>query len=439
MTRSANKYMKPIIVETCLNTKRSLTRAHPWPLLGQRAGVRAGVVPTRPAFHRIISLLAVLALAGALKLHAAGTNFNSGSDGHLGALNVTTDTTLDLPPDGIFHYTTITVAGGATLRFNRNALNTPVYLLATGDVTISGTIDVSGGSPNGRTPGPGGPGGFDGGWGGNGGTGFGGTGIGGDGLGPGGGNHSLNVCCCYYHSWGGAFATVNSAGSGNTYGNSLCVPLIGGSGGAGTDGNPGGGGGGGGGAVLISSSSRIDLYGVVYARGADTYPGPGSGGAVRLVAPLVTGNGGIDTLGGYRGNCGWYGGTGRSRIDCLDGFAVRSLHANNSVSSRGSQMFVFPPYTNRLDIIEAAGRLISEGSTNGVVITLSAGSNPTNNVVVQARGFTNDVPIRLVVTPNDRASTSYDVTLAMTNNPSRLAVPVVLPIDSTVRVHVWTR
>ena len=32
-----------------------------------------------------------------------------------------------------------------TLRFNRNPNNAPVYRLATGDVTISGTIDVSGG------------------------------------------------------------------------------------------------------------------------------------------------------------------------------------------------------------------------------------------------------------------------------------------------------
>ena len=362
-------------------------------------------------------LLLALTLANTLHLRADGTNFNSGSDGHLGALNVSSDTTLDLPPNGIFHYTTISISGG-NLTFNRNALNTPVYLLATGDVTINGNIDVSAGGNSGRTPGQGGPGGFDGGWGGFGGTGFGGTGVGGDGHGPGAGKHN------------GATTHGGYATGPYSYGNSLIVPLIGGSGGAGEDGNPGRGGGGGGGAILIASNTRITVNGTIYANSTCPYY-CGSGGAIRLVAPVVTGNGTLQTYG--------YAYNGRSRIDCLDCFAVRSLHANNTVSTRGAQMFVFPPYTNKLDIIEAAGQVIPEGSTNGVTITLATGANPTNNVVVQARGFTNDVPIRLVVTPNDRASTSYDVTLVMTNNPSRLAVPVVLPIDSTVRIHVWTR
>ena len=217
---------------------------------------------------------------------------------------------------------------------------------------------------------------------------------------------------------------------GSAYGNSLIVPLIGGSGGRGGDGSPGLGGGGGGGAVLVASTTRITANGLILARNyCSQYCG--SGGAIRLVAPVATGSGVLDTYG--------YVYHGRSRIDCLDGFAVRSLVARYTVSSRGSQMFVFPPYTNRLDIIEAAGQVIPEGATNGVVITLSVGANPTNNVVVQARGFTNDVPIRVVVTPNDRASTSYTMLLVMTNNPSRLTVPVVLPIDSTARIHVWTR
>src|SRR5881396_1143744 len=114
--------------------------------------------------------------------------FSSGSTGADGALNVTSNTTLDLPPDGIFNFTTITVDSGATLRFNRNPLNTPVYLLAKGDVVIDGTIDVSGGnrsdypaSPSGASPGMGGPGGFDGGFAESQGI------YAGDGQGPGGG------------------------------------------------------------------------------------------------------------------------------------------------------------------------------------------------------------------------------------------------------------
>ena len=183
-------------------------------------------------FHEIsmklrlfISRTAFLALSVAIPALAENTNFLSGSDGSYGALNITSNTTLDLPTNGIFNCTTISVASGTTLRFKRNPLNTPVYLLATGDISIDGAIDVSGGSPNGRIPGAGGPGGFDGGWGGYGGTGFGGTGLGGDGQGPGGGK---NANC----SRGASFATQGGTGT-TPYGNSLLVPLIGGSGGAG--------------------------------------------------------------------------------------------------------------------------------------------------------------------------------------------------------------
>ncbi|NKB24261.1 MAG: hypothetical protein GKR87_07785 [Kiritimatiellae bacterium] len=86
------------------------------------------------------------------------TNFNSGSTGSDGALNVTVNTNIDLPPDGIFHFTTINIAQNVTVTFNRNTLNTPVYLLAQGDITIDGDIDVSGqNSPPGGV-GAGGPG-----------------------------------------------------------------------------------------------------------------------------------------------------------------------------------------------------------------------------------------------------------------------------------------
>src|SRR5688572_31092199 len=74
--------------------------------------------------------------------------FNSGSDGSYGALNITANTNLQVPPNGIFHCTTINVALNQTLRFTKNANNTPVYLLATGNVTINGTINVAGAQGN---------------------------------------------------------------------------------------------------------------------------------------------------------------------------------------------------------------------------------------------------------------------------------------------------
>lgn len=94
--------------------------------------------------------------------------FSSGSTGALGALNATTNQTITLPADGILNYTTITVAAGVTVQFTANTLNTPVTMLATGDVTINGTIALNGqagagGSSTGAAVlagGNGGPGGY---------------------------------------------------------------------------------------------------------------------------------------------------------------------------------------------------------------------------------------------------------------------------------------
>src|SRR5439155_17308437 len=94
---------------------------------------------------------------------AAQAQFSSGSNGSYGALNPTSSTNLDMPPDGIFHCTTVNIPAGVTVGFNRNALNTPVYLLAQSNVVISGAITVEG-YPGGNGPGQGGPGGFDGGF-----------------------------------------------------------------------------------------------------------------------------------------------------------------------------------------------------------------------------------------------------------------------------------
>jgi hypothetical protein len=73
---------------------------------------------------------------------AMAQTFNSGSTGADGALNPAANTTLALPASGVFNYTTVTIPAGVTV--TPNAGNTPVTILASGNVTIAGTIDVSG-------------------------------------------------------------------------------------------------------------------------------------------------------------------------------------------------------------------------------------------------------------------------------------------------------
>ena len=105
-----------------------------------------------------------IVLMGTTVSTVSAQGFSSGSNGSFGPINITTNTTIDLPPDGIIHATTVNVGTNATLRFNRNVINTPVYLLATGDVLIEGTIDITGEPPQANfVGGKGGPGGFDGG------------------------------------------------------------------------------------------------------------------------------------------------------------------------------------------------------------------------------------------------------------------------------------
>lgn len=244
---------------------------------------------------------------------AGAQTFSSGSTGSLGILAPTANTVIALPPDGILNYTVIFISAGITVTFTPNVANTPVTMLATGDVTINGTINLNGSSgtagiPNspGSQPGrPGGPGGFAGGAGGMGGqvnT------FGSPGLGPGGGSPSSTI----------SPVTHGGYGAPGTFGS--LVPLFGGSGGAGgvqltcaggaviCNGEAGAGGGG---AIVIASTTKITINstGTITARGGDHWSagisssqggtgGAGSGGAIRLVAPELTNHGVVNALGG---------------------------------------------------------------------------------------------------------------------------------------------
>jgi len=182
-------------------------------------------------------------LAGLVSaMSAFAQSFDSGSNGSDGALVLDTpgtivfypgdfDPPLDVDHDGIYHFTTITVAAGVTVRLGADRLGTqPVIWLATGDVVINGTLDLSGddGYDSGELPrhAVAGAGGFNGG--------LGSTSIVGatPGEGPGGGGVAESN-----GQGGGAGHTVmgmSAEGEGGAaYGNSFLRPLIGGSGGAG--------------------------------------------------------------------------------------------------------------------------------------------------------------------------------------------------------------
>ena len=165
--------------------------------------------------------------------------------------------------------------------------------------------------------------------------------------------------------------------------------------------------------------------------------GGGSGGAVRLVAPVVDGNGIVSVAGG---NAVYPGGGGRIRIDTLDRFNYRNLNLTGGKVTIGTQMAAGLPDNRRLDIVEAAGLSIPVGTMNRVNVSLPVGSSTNQMVKVRASGFTNDVPITVAVIPESGNSTRFDsVITANGSNPATNTVNVVIPVDVVTHLQVWSR
>jgi hypothetical protein len=388
-----------------------------------------------------LSALAFVALPP--PVHAQ-TGFDCGSDGSFGPLivdNTTGHRTISLPPNGILNCTTVNVAPGYELYFTRNARNTPAYILATGDVTIEGNIYIHGEDNVGRRGGDGGPGGFAGGQGGSNPA----NGCG-PGAGKGGWSGAANLPPGTSIRGAGGYATsgVPTGTEGRVYGTPLLIPLVGGSGGGGADSvSPDGqfGGAGGGGALLIASNTKITFaqqnYSI-WARGGNTSTGygGGSGGAVRLVAPIITGNAKISIYGPSGG------GFGRIRVDALTNTLnlIDNGDGSPNYSTFGANMVVFPANLPELRITQAAGTNIALTQTDPVFVLLPAGAPATQPIQVQVKNFNSIVPLLAVVTPEagERQTFNFDVdnTAGGATNGS---VNVQIPAGVSTRIDVWTR
>lgn len=343
-------------------------------------------------------------------LHAEIPNGSTGTDG---ALNVTADQTLQIPADGVFNYTTIDITAGATLTFTKNALNTPIYLFATGDVTIEGTIDISGGDGGPNTIGLGGAGGgFDG-------------GAppsselpAGYGKGPGGGSFTA------------AHATEESGGA-QAYGNPACVPPTPGSGGAGNlFGTTGFGGGGGGGALVIASGTCLTVNGQILSRGGGGQRvQKGSGGCIRLVAPVVKGSGTVDVTNGS--------GTphaGRIRVDTYDrtGLGLNYMPAaSTSNVSQGTFVVARLLPAPTLEIADVGG--LGAGSS----LVFPTGSAETQSVSVAAANFGEAVEIEIVLKPTH--GPALDPAFATISDNATTPVDVDIPANTPLTVEVYKR
>lgn len=410
---------------------------------------------------------------------AAVSAFDSGSTGADGAFNPLVNTEVPLPPSGVLNYTTVTIPGGVTVTFAKNATNTPVVILASGDVTIAGIVKVSGADApasgaagNGQVgddglPGAGGPGGYDGGRGGlpsvvyaeN---------ISGAGEGPGGAAASQAWSFSSTHrscgGSGGGYGTAGVVGGanvncnnsakaapGSTYGQPNLQPMIGGSGGSGGAAKTAyraGGGGGGGGALLIAASGTLNVTGQIHAyggkggaitgQGSGGAGGGGSGGAIRLIATTISGEGTIGASGGAETTGtvddgygrGGAGGMGRIRLEAETITRVAGTWPAHSFGTPGP---VFVAGLPTLRIVSVAGVASPMTPTGEADIALPV-DTPNPVTVILA---TTDVPlgnqVELIVTPpyGEAIEASSDALVGTVEN-AEASAQIALPTGPSV-------
>ena len=307
----------------------------------------------------------------------------------------------------VFKFSAINIPAGTTVTFKNHPSRAPVVWLVEGSVTIDGKIALDAG----------GPGGY------RGATGRVGAAHGGAGLGPGGAG--------YRAGRSGSGAGYIQPGTGNApglmYGNSMILPLIGGSGGSGEGtGDYGGGygGGAGGGAILIASDSFISVNGEIRSvGGADTCGicGHGSGGAIRLIGELVVVLGTLNVSGGSGGAAG---SSGRLRIEANEAsvttgrFSVEPSYAmpgatpklwpsedspKLTIISVDGQSVITDPLANR----DFPKQDVSISNTNLLSIHIQCSNVPTNwNVSLRIAPFrgSESVVNATLVTGNDVTS-----------------------------------
>ncbi len=416
-------------------------------------------------------LQACLLLTLAFAATPVKAQFSSGSTGADGAFNPTSSVTVTLPPSGILNYTTVNIPADVIVRFTRNALNTPVTILAQGNVTISGQIVVSGDDNNGRLGGNGGPGGFRGG---NGGI-FIDSPFGTAGDGPGGGmGGASSVPNGMGGGGGGGFFQTGFAGrainggtvgqGGTRYGTNTLLPLIGGSGGGGggvnaDSQNIAGGGGGGGGAVVVASSTSIAFVGTGtfftqvgvfsiggsgdFDSGASIEGGGGSGGAIRLVANTISGTPCLNVSGGG----GKFidtpsdGASGIVRVEAfnLSGLSVQCSTAATTLGQPNPVSITNSPTLRIASVGGVAAPANPSGLINAppdVVVPTSV-PNPVQ-VVVNATNLPSGTAIQVKLTLESGSPTTVSGTLMGSTASSTTTVNVALPTGgiSVIRATV---
>jgi hypothetical protein len=327
----------------------------------------------------------------------------------------------------VFKYSSVSLPANcnAAINFTNHPTRAPVVWLVSGNVIINtgSSISVSGGAQSQTAHGEPGPGGF------RGGVGYQSASLpASGGFGPGGGEPGTT-------GQGGNYSTRGGLNTGPTYGNARILPLIGGSGGGGQS-NRDLGSGGAGGALLIAATGAITLNGVIFANGTcdGNWPaGCSSGGAVRLVAETITGNGRIEANGGSSYQSAG-GGAGRIRLETnsYTGSIVTSPVVN--AVQPDNPVLIWPPAT------APTVRVVSIGGVNApadprALLTgsdLTLNNVATGNIVLETQNVEADASVMVRVVPKYGDPFSVNATLTSGTPPGTAtwtAANVNLPAD----------
>lgn len=357
----------------------------------------------------------------------------------------------------VFRFSSVNIPTGVTVTFINHPSRAPVVWLVSGTVVVSGTISLDGsnGHPVGgpfsqAEPGPGGY---------RGGRGGASNSANSGGFGPGGGRNSTTVCNVGGGSYGTAGTDTNSSSSsafvGPTYGNPGILPLRGGSGGCGFPvgvaacsgaGNPPSysGAGAGGGAMLVAASQVIQLSAgsLIRANGGNAGSGSnhagGSGGAIRLIADIVTGSGLLQAVGGNQPNSFHRGGAGRIRVERNSGSLVDGGNPAYSAGPPGSIATIWPSASAPTITAALIGGQTIPGAPlasldfpnadvaltnpNPVVVQLQCANVPTNSTVmvriVPKSGQDFSVPATFV-----SGDTSNSIWQTAASGPNAISLP----------------
>lgn len=345
--------------------------------------------------------------------------------------------------EGVWNYTTISVHKDVNVYFLKNTANTPVKWLATGNVLIDGTLFLNGQNGQAGVTSPadasqGGPGGFQGGLGGIR-SDTSGSYAGTPGEGPGGGRPGTSPEPINAFGYPGEFS--------GTYGNVYLQPMIGGSGGGGSSSDEltdGASGGGGGGAILIASSRDITVNGKIEANGGDSafawyrnnsgyvYSGPGSGGAVRLVADRVLGQGEVSVKSGnlnYWWNGSYWAESGRSlgriRVEgFLRNFVSNGKFSQPPLAAEPTDTAALPTNLGALVIKRVAGKNVAEPPSGQLATPDVVFTEPGEiTVEVEANGIPDGSPVKLRISMAGGLVTAGPVNLSDNKATFTVKVP----------------